>query len=62
MPVDTAEIAARLAKARADRTPIEPFSGELADFDLAGPSASSADVLAATTAVAVGSEMLDSWY
>ncbi len=35
MPVDTAEIAARLAKARACRTPIEPFSAEWADFDLA---------------------------
>jgi 2-keto-4-pentenoate hydratase len=34
MPVDTAEIAAGLAKARADRAPIEPFSAELADFDL----------------------------
>ena len=62
MPVGTAEIAARLAKAWADRTPIEPFSAELADFDLAGPSVSSADVLAATTAVAVGTEILDSWY
>ncbi len=27
MPVDTAEIAARLAKARADRAPIEPVTG-----------------------------------
>jgi 2-oxo-3-hexenedioate decarboxylase len=35
MPVDTVGIAARLAKARADRTPIEPFSAEVADFDLA---------------------------
>jgi len=139
MPVDTAEIAARLAKARVDLAPIEPFSAESADFDeaaayqvqrllrveagplagwklgvtsrakqaqvgirepvrgflaaenaldlaeplrvsdhiqpraepeiafimgadLAGPSASSADVLAATAAVAVGIEILDSRY
>jgi 2-oxo-3-hexenedioate decarboxylase len=131
MPVDTAEIAARLAKARSDRTPIAPFSSQLPDFDLSaaydvqrlagwklgvtsrakqaqvgvrepvrgflaaqdalnlgeqirmdehiqpraepeiafimgadlsGPSASSADVLAATAAVAVGIEILDSRY
>ena len=35
MPVDTAEIAARLVKVRSDRTPIEPFSAGSADFRLA---------------------------
>ncbi len=35
MPVDTADIAARLTKARAGRTAIEPFSAASGDFDLA---------------------------
>ena len=35
MSFDTAEIAARLTKARADRTPIGSLSAELPDFDLA---------------------------
>jgi 2-keto-4-pentenoate hydratase len=46
-PADTAQIAARLTKARADRVAIEPFS---------------ADVLAATHSIAVGIEILDSRY
>ncbi len=34
VPTDTAQIAARLARARAERVAIEPFSAELEDFDL----------------------------
>jgi len=34
VPVDVAEIAARLTKAKSDRVAIEPISAELADFDL----------------------------
>jgi 2-oxo-3-hexenedioate decarboxylase len=37
MPADTAYIAARLTRARADRTAIEPFSAEFAGFDIAAP-------------------------
>ena len=35
MPIDTAAIADRLAKAKADRTAIEPFAAEIPGFDLA---------------------------
>jgi 2-oxo-3-hexenedioate decarboxylase len=35
LPIDAAAIADRLAKARADRTAIEPFSAEIPVFDLA---------------------------
>ena len=34
VPMDTAQIAARLTKARADRLAIEPFSAEIDGFDL----------------------------
>jgi 2-oxo-3-hexenedioate decarboxylase len=34
VPMDTAQIAARLTKARADRLAIEPFSADIDDFDL----------------------------
>ncbi len=34
VPVDVAEIAARLTKAKSDRVAIEPISAEFADFDL----------------------------
>jgi 2-oxo-3-hexenedioate decarboxylase len=35
LPIDAAAIAARLAKAKANRSAIEPFSAEIPDFDLA---------------------------
>ena len=52
MPVDIAEIAARLAKARADRTPIEQISAELPDFDLAAAYEDIGDIPKARNAFA----------
>jgi 2-oxo-3-hexenedioate decarboxylase len=46
MAADTAQIAARLAKARADRTAIEPFSAGFASFDLAAAYAVQAQLRA----------------